>query len=139
MFNPINPIRPLHLSDIRRGAGAAVLIAMLWGAGSVIAAPDRPDWDRAWQPGEDRVDPHLQAMLEARMFERPEWRRLARNHKLGVCTVDLNGHEPRYAHINGNHMMYAASLPKTAIMLGVYAYLLPAVEAILEPMQMSSK
>ena len=37
---------------------------------------------------------------------------------MAVGIVDLrNTNEPRFARINGNHMMYAASLPKIAILL----------------------
>lgn len=74
-----------------------------------------------WQPLYDRVDAELQAQLEARLRQNPEWARLIRNKKMAIGLVDLSTAEPRFARINGNHMMYAASLPKIAILLAVYA------------------
>jgi beta-lactamase class A len=67
-----------------------------------------------------RVDASLQAGLEKAVATRPEWRRLAQRKKLAVGLVDLNGAVPRFARINGNQMMYAASLPKIAILLAAY-------------------
>jgi beta-lactamase class A len=39
---------------------------------------------------------------------------------MAIGLVDMGGSEPRFARINGNQMMYAASLPKIAILLGAY-------------------
>jgi beta-lactamase class A len=44
-----------------------------------------------------------------------------RNGKLGVALVDItNLDEPRVASVNGDEMIYAASLPKIAILLGAF-------------------
>jgi beta-lactamase class A len=40
---------------------------------------------------------------------------------MAVCVVDLSDDPPRFARVNGNQMMYAASLPKIAILLAVHA------------------
>lgn len=74
-----------------------------------------------WQPLYERVDADLQAALEARIDQNKEWRRLVRGKRMAVCVVDLSGETPRFARVNGNQMMYAASLPKIAILLGAYA------------------
>ncbi|MDX1499412.1 MAG: serine hydrolase [Woeseiaceae bacterium] len=74
-----------------------------------------------WKPLYERVDPELQAALEARLNSNPEWARLIRARKMAVGLVDMNGDTPRFARVNGNQMMYAASLPKIAILLGAYA------------------
>jgi len=76
-----------------------------------------------WQPLYERVDAELQSQLEKQLAANPEWRRLIERKKLAVGVVDL-GHgleEPRFARVNGNQMMYAASLPKIAILLAAYA------------------
>ena len=82
-----------------------------------------PCWSGAeeWQPLYDSVDPELQLQLEKRLNQNAEWARLVRNKKMAIGLVDLSSDEPRFARVNGNHMMYAASLPKIAILLAVYA------------------
>lgn len=74
-----------------------------------------------WQPLYDAVDADLQKQLQARLNENTEWARLIRNKKMAIGLVDLSTEQPRFARVNGNHMMYAASLPKIAILLAVYA------------------
>lgn len=76
------------------------------------------DWQ--WQPLYAQVDSSLQAAMEKRLNANPEWARLIRGKKMAIGLVDLSGAEPRFARVNGNHMMYAASLPKIAILLGAY-------------------
>jgi len=73
-----------------------------------------------WQTLYSRVDPPLQADMEKRLNANPEWARLIRSKKLAIGLVDLSGEQPRFARVNGNQMMYAASLPKIAILLGTY-------------------
>jgi len=73
-----------------------------------------------WQPLYDSVDPALQEQLEARINANPEWARLIRRKKMAIGLVDMSGDEPRFARVNGNHMMYAASLPKIAILVAAY-------------------
>lgn len=73
-----------------------------------------------WQPLYDRVDRNLQAALDARIAENPTWARLVRNKKMAIGLVDLSPGQPRFARVNGNEMMYAASLPKIAILLATY-------------------
>lgn len=74
-----------------------------------------------WQPLYDSVDSDLQQALEARLNLDPEWARLIRAKKMAVGVVDLSGETPRFARVNGRQMMYAASLPKIAVLLAVYA------------------
>ena len=64
----------------------------------------------------------LQRALEARVNANPTWRRLVDRKRLAIGVVDLgNLHAlPKFARINGNQMMYAASLPKIAILLSAY-------------------
>ena len=69
---------------------------------------------------DDSVDAQLQARLEASLhhmgLDQP-----VTNEKLALTLVDITQPEhPRVAEINGNKMMYAASLPKIAILLGAF-------------------
>ena len=75
-----------------------------------------------WIPLYETVEPSLQAALEKTIYGNPAWRRLADRRRLAVGVVDLGRHDtqPKFARINGNHMMYAASLPKIAILLTAY-------------------
>ncbi len=73
-----------------------------------------------WKPLYERVDPGLQQSLEQRLAQNPEWARLISRKKMAIGLVDLSGDTPRFARVNGNQMMYAASLPKIAILLAAY-------------------
>lgn len=73
-----------------------------------------------WQPLYSRINPALQTAMEKRLNANPEWARLIRNKKMAIGLVDLSGDQPRFARVNGNQMMYAASLPKIAILLAAY-------------------
>lgn len=74
-----------------------------------------------WRPLYDRFDAGLQNQLERTLNANPQWQRLIQRKKLAVAVVDLSTPVPRFARVNGNQMMYAASLPKIAIMLTAYA------------------
>ncbi len=60
----------------------------------------------------------MQKRLDAAIKKNPEWARLVRNKKMAVGLVDLSDENiAKYAYVNGQHMMYAASLPKIAVLL----------------------
>lgn len=60
----------------------------------------------------------LQHDLEKELMAHPKWNQLIAQKKMAVGIVDLRDpDEVRFARVNGNHMMYAASLPKIAILL----------------------
>jgi len=90
--------------------------------------------DDEWKPLYKHVDPDLQARLEIRLNDSQEWSRLISSKKMAIGLVDLSHGTPRFARVNGNQMMYAASLPKIAILLGAYASFedgsLPETQAI---------
>jgi beta-lactamase class A len=70
------------------------------------------------QPLRKLVDSSLQAELEKELFGNSKWNKLFLQKKMAVGVVDLSDPENvRFARINGNYMMYAASLPKIAILL----------------------
>jgi beta-lactamase class A len=64
------------------------------------------------------IDPSLQKELEKELNSVPKWKKLIDQKKMAVGLIDLrNVQSPKYGMVNGNHMMYAASLPKIAILL----------------------
>ncbi|MDT8377876.1 MAG: serine hydrolase [Desulfotignum sp.] len=67
------------------------------------------------------ADRQLQDQLEQRLNQTPLWRKLIREKKMTVGLVDLaDPSEIRFAGVNGNEMIYAASLPKIAILLAAF-------------------
>lgn len=68
----------------------------------------------------DAVDPVLQRQLEQRL-DTLGFRSAIRAKNLGVAVVDITDPEaPRVASVNGDVMIYAASLPKIAILLAAF-------------------
>lgn len=60
----------------------------------------------------------LQGDLEKEIMKNPQWKSLIEQQKMAVGIVDLrNTNNVRFASINGDYMMYAASLPKIAVLL----------------------
>ncbi len=96
------------------------LIFLLATSLMTAGATAQPPADSQWHPLYDLVDSELQSQLEAQISAHPEWQNLVRRKKLAVGVVDLGAESPRYARVNGNQMMYAASLPKIAILLSAY-------------------
>jgi beta-lactamase class A len=74
--------------------------------------------DSAIFPLDNLLDIQLQADLDEIVASNSKWAHLAANNKLCIGLVDLR--DPmhvRFARVNGSHMMYAASLPKIAVLL----------------------
>ncbi len=98
-----------------------VLLPFAGGAAPPPALPFSVNQD-TWTPLYDRVDPVLQAGLEAALNGHRRWKDLVTAKKMGVGVVDLSVPAvPRFARVNGRVMMYAASLPKIAVLLAAYA------------------
>jgi beta-lactamase class A len=69
---------------------------------------------------EDRIDISLQNNLEHQL-RKLDLDGAVEQKNLSVALVDITDLEnPRLAMVNGDHMMYAASLPKIAILLGAF-------------------
>ncbi len=73
-----------------------------------------------WKTLSSYRDSDLTAQLTKALRKQPGWQRLINRRRIAVALVDLNGDSPRFASVNGNVMMYAASLPKIAILLTAY-------------------
>ncbi|MGE0384528.1 MAG: serine hydrolase [Gammaproteobacteria bacterium] len=68
----------------------------------------------------ESFDPELQEHLEAALGKLGLGKAI-NQRELGVALVDItNPHEPRVAAVNGDEMLYAASMPKIAILLGAF-------------------
>ena len=77
--------------------------------------------ESSWRSLYDSVDPALQGQLERTLYTRARWAKLLRAHRMAVGVVDLTDLEqPRFARLNGNVEMYAASLPKIGILLAAH-------------------
>ncbi|MFD2432534.1 hypothetical protein ACFSO9_02670 [Mesonia maritima] len=70
------------------------------------------------QPLEEISTDPMQILLEEEINSNPQWKKLIDSKRMSVGIVDLNDLENiHYAGINSEEMMYAASLPKIAILL----------------------
>ncbi len=65
-------------------------------------------------------DAGLQQELEQVLQQQGLWPAVRRHHLALVLADITDPEEPRVAEVNGNDMMYAASLPKIAILLGAF-------------------
>ncbi len=74
-----------------------------------------------WRPLSQRLDNGLQARLELALKRHASWQHLLAQGKMSVGLVDLsNPQAPRAALVNGDTMMYGASLPKLMILLAAF-------------------
>ncbi|MEN6439950.1 MAG: hypothetical protein ABFD97_15345, partial [Syntrophobacter sp.] len=74
-----------------------------------------------YRPFAETADEGLQSALERALNKNPSWRALIEQDKMAVGVVDLSKPpNARFASVNGRTMMYAASLPKIAILLAAY-------------------
>lgn len=106
----------------RLGLSYLLGLAFFVAAGTVAAAPDRP------QPSDQpritdlsaEADAQVQVALEASL-EALALDDAVREGRLALTLVDVTEPAaPRLAQVNGHRMMYAASLPKIAILLGAF-------------------
>ncbi|TYP97413.1 beta-lactamase class A [Tenacibaculum adriaticum] len=69
-------------------------------------------------PLRDLINLPLQAKLESTINSNHKWKALVKQKRIAIGVVDLsNIDQIKFADINGNEMMYAASLPKIAVLL----------------------
>lgn len=75
----------------------------------------------SWHPLIQSLDRDLQSRLKNILSNDKHWASLIKKKKMAVGLVDLTDVDsPRFADVNGNVMMYAASLPKIAILLAAF-------------------
>jgi len=82
------------------------------------AEAEQPRYPDLW----DSTDLELQTALEQMLAGmHPDFMKAVNRKKLAVAVVDVTRlQEPRVASVNGDLMLYAASLPKIAIVLGAF-------------------
>jgi beta-lactamase class A len=74
--------------------------------------------DTRIKPLRQLVDKKLQDGLGKQINKNNTWQGLVRRKQMAVGVVDISDpYNARFARLNGDHMMYAASLPKLAILL----------------------
>ncbi len=74
-----------------------------------------------YAPVYESRDLTLQEKLNAEISARPQWKKLVAQKKMSVALVDITIPEaPLYSAVNGEHTMYAASMPKIAILLAAF-------------------
>jgi beta-lactamase class A len=95
---------------------AQILLVFLFKLAAVIPASAQPNYPDLCVC----ADPALQQGLEG-CLARLGLEKAAQDKALCVALVDISDlSRPRLASVNGNEMMYAASLPKIAILLGAF-------------------
>lgn len=94
------------------------LIALLTVTLTPLTAQELPLTDGIKVPLRNLNDELLTAQLYKQVTSNPKLKRLVDSKKMSVGIVSLDDvNDMKYAQINGNEMMYAASLPKIAILL----------------------
>lgn len=106
-----------------------VFIALIVCAGTTACAQDKqtvpqPNYNQLpldiseVKPLRSLIDLTFEAKLKSELYKNKKWKRLIEQKKMAVGLVDLRDPlDVKYARVNGNVMMYAASLPKIAILL----------------------
>jgi beta-lactamase class A len=90
-------------------------------ASATVLKPPLSVPDRDWRPLAQRWDRRFQASLGMALKQHPLWQSLIGQQKMAVGLVDLSDPKrPRFAKVNGDAMMYAASLPKIAVLLAAF-------------------
>lgn len=90
-------------------------------ANAATAAPEDKPLDKVVPNLRSLRSRTLEAELRAQVEQNPTWRTLLKQKRLSVGIVDMSASgDARYASLNGRHMMYAASLPKIAVLAASY-------------------
>ena len=88
---------------------------------AIAPAPAEDAADAALVHLRDLQDDNLSRSLSAKLNANPTWRNLVRQNRMSVGVVDLSDQaNARYASVNGQYMMYAASLPKIAVLAAAH-------------------
>ena len=91
------------------------------GAGPPELSGCLPSQVGQYRPFAETWDEGLQSALERALDKKRTWRALIKQDKMAIGVVDLsNPATARFASVNGSTMMYAASLPKIAVLLAAY-------------------
>lgn len=107
------------ISRLRAHALVAAMLLSLLCAATLPALAD--GMEETFPALRNSADPGMQAALESLVKDQGLWQAVS-SDKLALAIVDVSepGY-PRLAMLNGDDMVYAASLPKIAILLGAFA------------------
>lgn len=84
----------------------------------IIMAQDLPLDIETVAPLETHTSPILQELLNQEINKNPKWKKMVKYNNMAIGIVDMSDiNNIEYAGINDEFMMYAASLPKIAILL----------------------
>lgn len=83
-----------------------------------IGIPCDEEQNQTFEPLDKCESSVLKTNLSDKLNQNKLWKKLIKQKKMSVALVDLSDLDNvKYADVNGNEMMYAASLPKIAILL----------------------
>ncbi|WP_431472538.1 serine hydrolase [Nonlabens sp. SCSIO 43208] len=91
-------------------------LLFLLGSLTAHAKPPLVNVEDIHQDVEFYQNAELQLKLQEQLNANPNWKNLIDKKLLTISLVDLSDDEIRYAGINDDHMMYAASMPKIAVL-----------------------
>jgi beta-lactamase class A len=116
--NPVPVKNTLMLKKLGIVFIASLLTAAVYGQSANFAPAGFKLSSTAKVPLRSLTDRQLQMSLFRELRSNEKWKNLIDNKKMAIGLVDLsNKSNIKFAHINGKQMMYAASLPKIAILL----------------------
>lgn len=85
---------------------------------NITLAQDLPIDIETVDPLETHTSPILQELLNQEINKNPKWKKMVKHNNMAIGIVDMSDiNNIEYAGINDEFMMYAASLPKIAILL----------------------
>lgn len=83
---------------------------------TIAPARSAAEYPSLWEASDPELQQQLDGILNNLGYQRP-----IRDKRMAVALVDITDlSHPRVAAVNGNTMMYAASVPKLAILLGAF-------------------
>ncbi len=115
-----NTFIPLYKKVVRMKFSVKLTLTVFFCVTGMYAQNDLPLFagNSIIKPLQSQFNSQLQRNLEKQLAANPQWKRLMDQKKMAVGVVDLSDPENvKFARINGNYMMYAASLPKIAVLL----------------------
>lgn len=95
-----------------------LLLLLCFSLGEIVAQelPIHEDCDIS--PISDLESPELEALLKNEINKNKSWKKLVDTKRMSIGIMDLTDIDNvQYAGLNDRHMMYAASLPKIAVLL----------------------
>lgn len=97
------------------------VVALLFAADGQLSKFPLIESGENWKPLLQTRDSLFGAELESRLLQNKQWASLIRRGKMSVGLVDLSDPQAvRFAEVNGDSMIYAASLPKIGILLAAF-------------------